>query len=672
MIGQTLGDLTLTEEIGSGGYGVVYKAEHATVGNVCAVKVLRSDLAEIANERRWFKREVKAMARLTRDGAHPNIISIMSVSLDDSSLPYFVMEYMPGSLADKLADIDEGTVHGSQLGRPKIAPLDHVIDWTRQVCDGLAYAHECGVIHRDIKPKNLLLGPGDVVKLCDFGLAKTYGVTTTGLRAKGTTAYASPEQQKDPRTADHRADIYSLGQTLYQLLTGLIPVGREWTPPSAHNSVVPTALDRVVERATDPKPSQRFQTVSELREAIEEAVRPRTEPPAKPPREEDSSLVAQLVRDASPGDRVLVPSGVQELNHTLLIDKPLTLRGSDASAQLVSAAAGATVQFLGSHSWEVEDLTIQHTGTEEADVVVALGGSLRIVRCRVTGGVTGGYKRGGSGISIGGSARAEIADCESMKNQGCGIRVDGGAHVDVRGSRIDQNAGDGLVYRGAATGEAKDNALKGNRTGIKVEGGASPSIVQNRCVDGEAGIEFTREAGGQCLGNTCGHNGKGISIGGSASPRVTTNTLERNVDGLRVAEKSSPTLEDNQCASNDRYGMYVTAHATPTAHGNRCKSNGSAGIEVDRQAGPHLEGNDCEENRGPGISLTDTSRGVVVGNTCEGNTGDGIAILDDASPTVERNVCRNNTRYGLYVGTGSRADVRRNRLTKNAAGKTNA
>jgi predicted Ser/Thr protein kinase len=242
-------------ELGRGGMGVVYRARHAQLDRLVAVKVLPPEAARDPAFAERFVREARALARLN----HPHIVAVYDFG-QAAGQSYFVMEFVEGSnLRQRL--------------RAGPVPPAEAVRLALQVCDALEFAHEEGVVHRDIKPENVLLDRKGRVKIADFGLAKLLNrervdYTLTGpWQVMGTLHYMAPEQMENQLTLDHRADIYSLGVMLYELLTGKLPLGR-FAPPSATPGVDPR-LDAVVLRALEQDPDRRYRQVGEMRAALE-------------------------------------------------------------------------------------------------------------------------------------------------------------------------------------------------------------------------------------------------------------------------------------------------------------------------------------------------------------------------------------------------------------------
>ncbi|MBL8829828.1 MAG: protein kinase [Planctomycetaceae bacterium] len=276
--GLVLNDYVVIDKLGSGGMGNVFKARHRTDGSAVAIKVMSSASTRSADNVKRFQREAEMAARLN----HPNIVrAIESGSAD--GLSYFVMEFVAG--------IDLSTY----LKQRGPIPHEQAIQCVLQAAQGLDFAHSQGIVHRDIKPGNLFLCENGIVKLLDMGLARLNdpsdgaaaqaqeGLTQTG-QVMGTVDYMAPEQALNTRNADARADIYSLGCTLYRLITGNIPfegdsvvekilAHREQPIPSVRTKFpeIPLGVDFVLSRMLAKRPSDRYQTIREVVQALQSA-----------------------------------------------------------------------------------------------------------------------------------------------------------------------------------------------------------------------------------------------------------------------------------------------------------------------------------------------------------------------------------------------------------------
>jgi hypothetical protein len=280
--------------LGRGGMGAVYLAEHRRMGRLVALKVIHPEFLNHAGALLRFAQEVKAAAQLD----HPNIVAAYDAD-QAGELHFLVMEHVEGrNLADYLAETGP-------------LPVAQACDIIRQAALGLQHAHQRGMVHRDIKPHNLMLTPAGQVKVLDFGLARfateTPGAATadagsaspplTGAGAvMGTADYIAPEQVQNAHLADGRSDVYGLGCTLYHLLTGRPPfphgsprekLRRHTTDPPPEprelRGEIPEGLARVVATMTAKRPQDRYQTAEEAAVALR-ACAPGVEPASTPRR----------------------------------------------------------------------------------------------------------------------------------------------------------------------------------------------------------------------------------------------------------------------------------------------------------------------------------------------------------------------------------------------------
>lgn len=242
--------------IDRGGMGAVYLATQVSLGRRVAVKILPPDMGSDVVFVESFHREAQMLARLQ----HPHIVAIYDFGCNEAGHLFIVMEYVNGS---SLQDV-------SRNKRPDVAVALEIIC---QTCEALQFAHDRGVVHRDIKPSNILIDERGKVRVADFGLAKlahqetvTTTAKTQGSLLAGTPVYAAPEQRRPGGALDHRADIFGLGVTLYEMLTGHLPVGMFDLPSKKVGS--PPALDKIIVKALRESPDDRYQRAENMREEV--------------------------------------------------------------------------------------------------------------------------------------------------------------------------------------------------------------------------------------------------------------------------------------------------------------------------------------------------------------------------------------------------------------------
>ena len=271
--GQTLGKYKIIAPLGSGGFGTVYLAQDTWIDKKVAIKVPHRqglDFGELLRE-----------PRLLASVSHPNIVAITTAEKQDSVF-FIVMEYVQGETLENI------------IGMKGSLELNRALDFTCQICNAVDHAHRQGVIHRDLRPANVMVTENDMVKVADFGTSRFLEIAAHGTTVIGSPPYMAPEQFHGK--AVFASDIYSLGVTMYQMLTGLLPYdtpapadleklmsGELVTPPRLKNSAIPKAVNDVVMRAMSPDLTVRYQRATDLLEDVLAAGTPaktrRTPPP---------------------------------------------------------------------------------------------------------------------------------------------------------------------------------------------------------------------------------------------------------------------------------------------------------------------------------------------------------------------------------------------------------
>jgi len=288
MIGQTLDHYRIESKLGEGGMGVVYKGRDTHLDRTVAIKVLPADSVADPSRKQRFAQEAKAASALN----HPNIVTIYDIRSQDGT-DFIVMEYIEGQTLDKC------------IGPTGMRPM-HVLKYAAQIADALIKAHGAGILHRDLKPSNIMVTEEGSIKILDFGLAKLleppdFSADGTTLTARsiteqgtvlGTTAYMSPEQAEG-RKLDGRSDIFSFGSVLYEMVTGRRAftgdsrlavlskiLNQDPEPPGQLAASVPQELEGVILRCLRKDPAGRYQTMADLKVALEDL---HEESPARKP-----------------------------------------------------------------------------------------------------------------------------------------------------------------------------------------------------------------------------------------------------------------------------------------------------------------------------------------------------------------------------------------------------
>lgn len=256
--GQTIGKYCILSSLGSGGFGSVFLAEDTWIHKKVALKVPHRQNIDFGE----LLREPRLLASLN----HPNIVSVLTAEKQDDTF-FIVMEYVPGETLETV------------IGRDGALELARALDFTCQICNAVDHAHAQGVIHRDLRPGNVLVTQSGVVKVADFGTSRFLEIAAHGTTVIGSPPYMAPEQFQGQ--AVFASDIYSLGVTMYEMLTGGLPYqtpspadleklmrGELVAPPRLRNSAIPRELNDIIMRAMAPDVSARYARAGELLEDL--------------------------------------------------------------------------------------------------------------------------------------------------------------------------------------------------------------------------------------------------------------------------------------------------------------------------------------------------------------------------------------------------------------------
>jgi serine/threonine-protein kinase len=264
--GQTVGKYRIISTLGSGGFGAVYLAEDTWIDKRVALKVPHRQNLDFGE----LLREPRLLASLN----HPNIVTVMTAERQDAVF-FIVMEYVPGETLEAIIE------------REGALDLPRALDYTCQICNALDHAHKQGIIHRDLRPGNVLVTEHGLLKVADFGTSRFLEIAAHGTTVIGSPPYMAPEQFHGK--AVFASDIYSLGVSMYQMLTGVLPYdtpapadlerlvrGELTTPPRLKNPKLPKAISDIVMKAMAPDLPERYQRGAEVLDAVLSARHPST------------------------------------------------------------------------------------------------------------------------------------------------------------------------------------------------------------------------------------------------------------------------------------------------------------------------------------------------------------------------------------------------------------
>ena len=363
LIGTVLsGRYRLESKVGSGGMSTVYLARDETLERWVAIKVMHREMSDQPDQLERFRREARAVAQLS----HPNVVAVIDAG-EDGGYPYIVFEYVAGETLKQCID---------RLGR---LPVDEAAAYAIEIGRGLAAAHVRRLVHRDVKPQNVLIDPEGRAKVTDFGIARSLesdGLTKTG-RVLGTTDYVSPEQAMG-HGVDARTDIYSLGVLLYELLTGEVPFQAETLVGVAMKHVneqmpdvqrrrpeVSSAHAAVVERSTAKEPKRRYPDMTAFLADLEGALE------VEVARSGEAHGQATNVLDAVPARRkLLTPRRISAAGVLLVLAATVTalliaaLTGNKPRHTPSAVPSGTPIQLVGAKDFDPEG-----TGGEHPDQV---------------------------------------------------------------------------------------------------------------------------------------------------------------------------------------------------------------------------------------------------------------------------------------------------------------
>jgi len=686
---RRFGDFEITERLGRGGFGTVYKALDTTLGGrIVALKVLNADLAADPDWVRRFQREASIAANMD----HPNIPVIHRFG-EVGGRHYIAMRFVPGQT---LAVVSRDT--GPMA-------VDRMVALLEPVAEALDYAHGQGVVHRDLKPGNILVEPGGRVALTDFGLARPVSVTGSGATVTntlanlaGTLPYLSPEQFQN-ESPGPASDRYALGVTAYELLTrrypfeatnpvalGLMVVANAPPPVRVLRPDVPERVERAITRMLAKSPGDRFATsVAFMRELAgrSQGVSPVPPPGATPP-----------AMAPNPAQQWVAPSPV--VTKSPPTAAPASRRGLFLGIGGVAIGSGLTYLVTRGPSSALPPTATGVPPTATGVPPTATGvpptatgvpptatpsGPRRLV---VDASGSGDYKTIASAILGAGPQDTIVLRPGTYKES---LKIDRDVQIVGEGGRskvivagapgvngFDFLSGSatltGLTIRIVGTVPARPDAFRGEVWGaISVRGG-TPVIedCELTASDGSAVLIYGAEAN-PTIRNCTMRNSKdaGVWVSEQGQGTIEQCVISGNVRaGVEIKTGGNPVVRDCEIRDGKMDGVLVYGQGEGTIE--RCVISGNAGSGVEIVAGGNPTVRDCEIRDGQqsGVSVHDQGKGTIEKCVISGNAKSGVEIETGGNPAVRDCEIRDNMQLGVSVSNRGQGTFTGNTLTGNA------
>lgn len=676
-----LGKYQILQQLGKGSMGEVYLAQDTVLGRQVAVKTIQAGSAFGDEARHRFERE----ARVTGVLNHPHIVTVYDFGEDEGVL-FLAMEYVEGETL-------EAIIRKQSLSRAEILEI------LAQTCEALGFAHEHGIIHRDVKPGNVLVmvrGRRIQAKLMDFGVAMVdrSSLTQQGVWM-GTVSYMAPEYL-DTGKATPSSDLFAVGVMLYEVLTGgRKPFSGETTttilnailratpaPLSPEEQAAAGPLLPVLLKALAKGPEGRYASAEALAKAIRDAAagdpapvatpasRSGKEPGTKPlvvGRGAQANVLSLRValRQVEPGGTITILPGIYR--EALVLDRPVTLLGSGDARDIILESPKGGRQRVLSSGVVLRGLTVSGEGEGEDPALIEVEqGDLLVAGCCLAGGER-------TVLQVAGTAsRATLEGCDLSGTGSLGVAVGDGASLHVAGGRCTGFQRAAVV--GWGTGSLKIQGTRfesGLGVGIWLRDTAQADLAEAVVVD--------REAGGVELEGEARLVMKGGLLSGS------------RFAGLLVMERAKASLDGVEVTAQGASGIHLTGQAH--AQGTRCRIHGNEGYGLSLQGacGLHLDDSEVLDNAHPGLLIgTGASaqlnrcrladgrslgmvclqggRGVLESCEISGNARTGAKVEQGASLLLLRCVLRDGQDTGLLVFQDAEATLEECVVHRNARG----
>ncbi|HJW71609.1 MAG TPA: right-handed parallel beta-helix repeat-containing protein [Geothrix sp.] len=663
---ERLGKFEVVRLLGKGAMGEVYLGRDPSLGREVALKVILSGSAFGEEAQARFEREARAAALLN----HPHVVTVFEFG-EDEGLHYLAMEYVQGQDLESL--IQEGKT-----------PKADLLEVLAQVCEGLAYAHEQGVIHRDIKPANVLVMRRRKrlhAKLMDFGVAHmgVSGLTQDGTWM-GTVSYMAPEYL-DSGKATIGSDLFALGVILYEILSGgrkpfngdtattvLNRILRQAPDPLGPEDLagIPVALKTVVERALAKRPENRYPDADALAAAIREAL----EGPAASMA--DTVVIQKLpipihpqirvgkggqclslrvaLRQAKPGMEIaLLPGTYRE---SVVVDHDVRIVALGEPGEVVIEGVAAPPVVLSALNATLQNLTL--VAPEGHEALRVEGGGSQLEGCQLKGGTTG--------VTVVSGAAPRFQACTIEGFQEAGLSLLAGAQAVFRGGRIGPGQGVGLLVHPKAQAQAENAVLSGASASVEVGGDGHVQLQGCRLVEsafaGLLALERSHAVLEACeiSLNAC----SGVHVLAGAHVMLRNSRVEGNAGfGASVMDRGMTTLENCVFKANGGAGLLIHRGATVQARACSFAEGKSLGVDCSDGGQGVLDGCSITGNAGAGVQVEPGGSLLLVRCTIEDGRDTGLLLLEDSQATLEECVVHRNARGGVLLAKDAADPVMR-------------
>jgi serine/threonine-protein kinase len=685
---ERIGKFEILREVGQGAMGKVYLGRDPILGREVAVKTIRLGSAFDAEATARFEREARAAGSLN----HPNIITIYEFGVDEG-LYYMAMEWVEG------ADLD-------QVIRARSTPVEELLDLFAQACDGLAFAHERGIVHRDIKPANIMIsrtGKRPTAKLMDFGVALVgHSDLTQQGSWMGTVNYMAPEYL-DSGKAGPASDLFGMGVVLYEILSGgrrpftgdtatsvLTAILRQPPAPFRPEETegLPPALMPVVAKALAKRPEERYASADLLAAAVRQPLGRSREAGAPAPAAaaahgaagSGQTLVVGrggtgqcmslrvALRQAEPGANILVMPGTYR--ESLVVDKPVNLLGQGASAEvIIDSPKGPCLEILAA-GVSVANLSLAGSAEDPAPRLRVAGADARVEDCDCAGRMGPGAVVAGAGVMPllrnctlrgAGAAALVVEQHGEARLEGClvegsgraGLLVDGGSRAVLADSRIEHGKGLGLVLAPGAGATLEDCRIQGQEGGgVEVEADARAEFRRCR-IAGSGTVGLLVLEHGRAVLDDCelaGHAWAGAHALAGASLQMTGCRIEDNGGlGASVRGAGLITMENCTLKGNQEPAVSVLQGGTVQMKACKVRENLSFGIVCGPGGRGALESCEIHGNARTGAKVEAGGSLLLVRCDLHDGRDTGILLFENAEVTLEECVVHRNARGGILL-----------------------